>query len=111
MRATATSLRASPLPTPSSTRPGYRLPRVPNACATTAGLYRKVAVSTLVPSTTRSVRSPTAAIHAKENGACPPWCRQGWKWSLTITLSSPTCSASTEYSTRSRGPNCSADAL
>ena len=49
-----------------------------NACAITAGLYRNVAVSTLVPSTTRCVRSPTAVMNASENGACPPVCRQGW---------------------------------
>ena len=82
-----------------------------NACAITAGLYRNVGVSTLVPSSTRSVRSPTAAIQASANGACPPVCRHGRKWSDTDTLSSPTCSARTAYSTSSRGPNCSADAL
>ena len=32
--------------------------------------------STEVPSWMRRVRSPTAAIQARENGACPPLCRQ-----------------------------------
>src|SRR2546421_3970235 len=77
----------------------------------TAGLYRKVGVSTEVPSSIRSVRSPTAVIHVSENGACPPLCRQGWKWSLTVALSIPWASAATASSTSSRGANCSADAL
>src|SRR6478735_3712929 len=66
---------------------------------------------TEVPSTTRSVRSPAAASHAMANGACPPSCRHGWKWSEMKTESSPTSSACTAYVTRSRGPNCSADAF
>ena len=37
MPVAGTSLRASPVPTPSSTRPGYRLPNVPIAWATIAG--------------------------------------------------------------------------
>src|SRR3954462_1023875 len=57
------------------------------------------------------VRSPTAAIQVSANGACPPSCRQGWKWSLTATLSIPCASAATAISTSSRGSNCSADAL
>src|SRR5690242_14157357 len=57
------------------------------------------------------VRSPTAAIQVSENGACPPSCRQGWKWSLTATDSMPCCSAATAISTSSRGSNCSALAL
>ncbi len=61
------------------TRPGYRHPIVANACAITAGLYRNVGVNTEVPSCNRDVRSPTAVIHANENGACPPLCRHGWK--------------------------------
>jgi hypothetical protein len=48
-----------------------------------------------VPSCTRDVRSPTGASQESENGACPPWCRHGWKWSLIITESRPTSSAST----------------
>ena len=66
---TAISFSASPVPTPSITRPGYSSPSVANACAITAGLYRKVGVSTDVPSSTRLVRSPTAAIQASANGA------------------------------------------
>ena len=66
---------------------------------------------TEVPSWTRSVRSPSAASQASENGACPPWWRHGWKWSEIITLSSPTCSARTAKSSSSRGANCSAEAL
>ncbi len=54
---------------------------------------------------------PTAAIQGSAAGAWPPSCRQGRKWSDAQTLSSPSSSASTAYSTRSRGPNCSADAL
>jgi len=37
-RETATSFNASPVPMPSMMRSGYRQARVPNACATTAGL-------------------------------------------------------------------------
>src|SRR5690606_33160648 len=47
----------------------------------------------------------------KENGACPPSWRHGWKWSLTVTDSMPCASAATAISTSSRGSNCSADAL
>ena len=57
------------------------------------------------------MRSPTAVIHASADGAWPPSCRHGRKWSDTTALSSPTSSARTAYSTNSRGPNCSADAL
>lgn len=81
------------------------------AWAITAGLYRKVGVSTEVPSRMVLVRSPTAASQASENGACPPVCRQGWKWSLTVAVSKPCPSAATAISTSSRGPNCSAEAL
>ena len=84
---------------------------VANAWATTAGLYRNVGVITDVPIRIRSVRSPTAVIQASENGAWPPLCRHGWKWSLTVTLSKPCCSAITPISTSSRGANCSADAF
>ena len=92
-------------------RSGYRQPIVANACAMTAGLYRNVGVSTDVPRTSRLVRSPTAVIQASENGAWPPSCRHGWKWSLTVALSMPCASAATASSTSSRGANCSADAL
>ena len=34
---------------------------------------------TLVPMRMVFVRSPTAAIHVREKGACPPTCRHGWK--------------------------------
>ena len=57
------------------------------------------------------MRSPTAVIQASENGAWPPSCRHGWKWSLTVALSMPCSSAATASSTSSRGANCSADAL
>ena len=57
------------------------------------------------------MRSPTAVIHASENGAWPPSWRHGWKWSLTVALSMPCSSAATASSTSSRGANCSADAL
>src|SRR4051812_37077401 len=59
----------------------------------------------------RDVRSPTAGSHASADGAWPPSWRQGRKWSETQALSRPICSASTANSTRSLGPNCSADAL
>jgi hypothetical protein len=68
-------------------------------------------VTTLVPSSTRSVRAPRAASQENEKGACPPVWRQGWKWSLTITLSKPQRSACSPNASSSRGPNCSADAL
>ena len=74
-------------------------------------MYRNVGVSTDVPSWIRDVRSPTAVIHAIADGAWPPSCRHGRKWSDTTALSRPTSSARTAYSTSSRGPNCSADAL
>ncbi len=108
---TAISLSASPEPTPRNTRPGARQPRVANSCATTAGLYRKVGVSTDVPRTTRSVRAATKPSHASALGACPPVSRHGWKWSLIVTESSPTSSANTAYAASSPGANCSADAL
>src|SRR5262245_26989835 len=57
------------------------------------------------------VLAPSAPSHAKENGACPPVSRQGWKWSLTTALSKPSCSARIPYFSRSCGPNCSADAF
>ena len=68
-------------------------------------------MTTLVPIRMRSVRAPRAPSQAKEKGACPPVWRQGWKWSLTITLSKPQRSAWTPNSSSSWGPNCSADAL
>src|ERR1700723_1706098 len=61
--------------------------------------------------TTRLVLAPSAPSQASELGACPSVCFHGWKWSLTKTESNPTSSASTEKSSNSRGPNCSADAL
>src|ERR671910_3211007 len=66
---------------------------------------------TLVPILIVDVRSPTAAIQVSENGAWPPSCRQGWKWSLVNTDSKPLASAATAISTSSRGANCSAEAL
>src|SRR3954454_4301908 len=59
----------------------------------------------------RSVRSPTAASQLMAKGACPSRWRHGWKWSEMKAESSPTCSACTANVTRSRGPNCSADAF
>ena len=59
----------------------------------------------------RAVFAPSAPSQLKENDACPPWCRHGWKWSLTKTESKPTVSARQEKSSNSPGPNCSADAL
>jgi len=66
---------------------------------------------TLVPIRMLLVRSPTATSQASENGACPPSWRHGWKWSLVVTVSNPRSSSSTANSTRSRGVNCSAEAL
>ncbi len=105
------SFIASPEPMPRMTRPGARQPRVANACATTPGWYRNVGVSTLVPTSTRSVLATSAPSQGSAAGACPPVCRQGWRWSLTNTESNPARSASTEKSISSRGANCSADAL
>src|SRR4029077_1530736 len=90
---------------------GYRQAMVAKACAMTAGVYLKGGGSTEVPREILFVRSPTAVIQASENGACPPLCRHGWKWSLTVALSMPCASAATASSTSSRGANCSADAL
>ena len=92
---TATSLSASPIPTPSMTRPGARHAIVAKVCARTAGLYRKVGVSTEVPTRTRSVRASTHGIQASELGAWPPSSRHGWKWSEIVTESSPSSSART----------------
>ena len=50
---------------------------------------------TEVPTTTRSVRARTHGIQAREFGACPPSRRHGWKWSETVTESSPSSSART----------------
>src|SRR5579872_7057432 len=61
--------------------------------------------------TTRLVLAPSAPSQASEFGAWPSVCFHGWKWSLTKTESNPVASASTEKSSNSRGPNCSADAL
>src|ERR1700733_10346873 len=61
--------------------------------------------------TTRLVLAPSAPSQASELGAWPSVCFHGWKWSLTKTESNPCSSASTENSSNSRGPNCSADAL
>src|SRR5665213_4170707 len=61
--------------------------------------------------TTRLVLAPSAPSQASEFGACPSVCFHGWKWSLTKTDSNPVSSASTENSSNSCGPNCSADAL
>ena len=74
---TAISLSASPLPTPSITRPGARQAIVAKVCAITAGLYRKVGVNTEVPTSTRSVRAKTHGIQASAFGACPPVSRHG----------------------------------
>ena len=68
---TAVSFSASPVPSPSTIRSGYRHAIVAKACAITAGLYRNVAVSTLVPSTTRAVRSPTAAMQRQRERRVP----------------------------------------
>src|SRR4051794_4822566 len=59
----------------------------------------------------RSVRSPAAASQLMAKGACPPRWRQGWEWSEMKAESSPTRSACAANVTRSRGPNCSADAF
>ena len=72
MRATATSFRASPVPMPRMIQVRVQAAEVPNACATTAGFYRNVGVSTLVPSATREIRSPTAASQDSENGHARP---------------------------------------
>src|SRR5207302_3316154 len=106
-----TSFSDSPVPTPSTTRPGNIEPSVPKACATIEGWYRKVGVATLVPITTRRVLAPSAPSQASEFGAWPSVCFHGWKWSLTNTESKPTSSARREKSKSSRGPNCSAEAL
>ena len=53
---TGTSFIDSPVPTPRITRPGARQPRVENAWATIAGLYRNDGVRTLVPRVTPARR-------------------------------------------------------
>ena len=108
---TGISFSDSPVPTPRMTRPGARQPSVANACATTAGLYRKVGVRTLVPSVTRSVAWAAAPSQTRAFGAWPPVCRHGWKWSLVQTESKPARSAATARSSSRRGGNCSAEAL
>ena len=62
-------------------------------------------------SVTRSVALPSAPSHTSAFGAWPVLWRHGWKWSDTATVSKPSPSAWREYSSSSRGPNCSADAL
>ena len=66
---------------------------------------------TLVPSVTVEVRAAAAPSHGSAAGECPPLWTQGWKWSEIATISSPVRSASTAYSSRAVGPNCSAEAL
>ncbi len=60
---------------------------------------------------TRLVRAPSAPSQAIDEGACPPVCFHGWKWSLMNTELKPTSSAVQENASSSFGPNCSADAL
>ena len=106
-----TSLSDSPVPTPSHTRSSARQASVANAWATTAGCMRYAGAVTDVPSRTRSVRAATAPSQTSAFGEWPPLCRNGWKWSETATLSSPTASARTARSSRRPGGNCSAEAL
>ena len=70
-----------------------------------------VGVSTLVPIRARRLVTVSAPSQGSAAGACPPVCRNGWKWSEMATLSKPTRSAASAYSSSSRGPNCSAEAL
>jgi hypothetical protein len=61
--------------------------------------------------TIRLVVAPNAPSHDSANGACPPECLNGWKWSLTKTESNPHCSARQAKRRRLDGSNCSAEAL
>ncbi len=76
---TGVSFIDSPDPTPRKKRPGNISAMVAAACATIAGWYRKVGVTTLVPIRTREVFAPSAPSQDHENGAWPPVSRQGWK--------------------------------
>jgi hypothetical protein len=49
----------------------------------------------------REVFAPSAPSQLKENDACPPWCRHGWKWSLMKIESKPTVSVRQEKSSNS----------
>ncbi len=89
------SLSDSPVPTPRMTRPGNSCPSVPKACATIAGWWRNVGVSTEVPMTMRSVFAPSAPSQAIAAGACPSVCFHGCRWSEMNTDSKPACSART----------------
>jgi hypothetical protein len=60
-------------------RPGVSWPIVAKAWATTAGSYRIVGVSTLVPSSAFVVRWPSAASQGIAAGEWPSVCSQGWK--------------------------------
>jgi hypothetical protein len=68
-------------------------------------------VSTLVPISTREVLAPSAPSQVSENGECAPVCFQDWKWSLIPAMSNPHRYAATVKSSRSDGPNCSAETL
>ena len=107
-----TSFTDSPVPTPTKTRPGARFSIVAKACASTDGWKRIVGVDDARADAGRAVVvAASAPSHGRAAGACPPVCRNGWKWSETATLSNPASSARRAYPSSSEAGNCSADAL
>ena len=63
-----------------------------------------VGVSTLVPIRTRRLAPASAPSQGSAAGACPPVCRNGWKWSEMATLSNPTRSAASAILEQLAGP-------
>ena len=111
MPVAGTSFSHSPVPMPSTTRPGTSR----RACRTPAprstGDSGTSASARWCRCTSFVVRAPSAPSQTIENGAWPSVCFHGWKWSLTNAESKPTCSAMTAKSSSFEGANCSADAL
>ena len=106
--ASTCSLRASPLPTPSTNRPSSWTAAVAAACAMIAGWIRKVGHVTAVV-TGSEVASDSAPITPQTKGLCPCSSFHGWKWSEIHNRSKPASSARRAWSMSSLGPNCSQD--
>ena len=102
------SLRASPLPTPSTKRPSSCTAAVAAAWAMIAGWMRTVGQVTPVVMGS-DVTCDSAPITPHTNGLWPCASFHGWKWSEIHNRSKPACSARRAWSTRSAGPNCSQD--
>src|SRR5438094_7898084 len=88
------SLSASPDPSPSQKRPGYRAAIVAAAWAMIAGCERNDGQVTPGPISPR-VCSAAAVMNDQTKDALPCWGVHGWTWSAAITQENTTAS---EYS-------------